>query len=142
MSKGGASMKRRGFLGLIGGAAVAGPSMAKQAIAASLGDTLLSQVGGGALRSGGDAGPAAPWVSDGGDSHWAVKRMAKLALRTAAQHAFHIRRQNISSLDTDLAANRSMALQMKVRLQREREYWRQLEGERGYLEAQIAGWFE
>lgn len=34
-------MKRRGFLGLIGGAAVAGPSMAKQAVAATLADGHL-----------------------------------------------------------------------------------------------------
>lgn len=125
---------------MIGGAAVAGPGMAKQAVAASLGDTFLSGVGGGALGWG-ELAPA-PGISSAGGGTWAIERMAKLALRSAAQHAFHIKRQHISSLDPDLAANRSMALQMKVRLQREREYWRQLEGERGYLEAQIAGWFE
>lgn len=133
-------MKRRGFLGLLGGAAVAGPGMAKQAVAAGLGDLMLPGVGSGALAFGMGAPPMAASQSAGGN--WAVGRLSKLVLRTAAQHEFHMKRQYVSSLDPDLAVNRSMALHMKVRLQREREYWRNIEGERGWLEAQIAGWFD
>jgi len=66
-------MKRRGFLGLIGGAAVAGPAAAKNAIATSaLGSGNLA--GALALRGGGDP----PGVSSGLGVFSTYERMAKI----------------------------------------------------------------
>jgi hypothetical protein len=115
--------------------------MAKQAVAATMNDTLLAGVTGNISGDYWGGGPVET-TAGLGPQDWALSRLAKLGVRTAAQHAFHMRRQNVHVLDPDLAGNRSMALHAKIRLQREREYWRSINGERGYLEAQIAGWFE
>lgn len=132
-------MKRRGFLGFLGGAAVAGPSMAKQAVSAGLNDLSLGGAAG-SLSSGNWAGYSV--VSGSGPNQWASNEMAKLLGRTAAQHAFHKRQISIHALDPDLAGYRSFALHEKIRLQREREYRRSLESSRSIFEAHIAGWFD
>jgi hypothetical protein len=69
-------------------------------------------------------------------------RLTKLLGRTAAQHAFHLKRTNVHQLDSDLAGYRSFSLAAKIRTQRERDYWRSLEGEKGWLEATMLGWLE
>ena len=134
-------MKRRSFLGFLGGAAVAGPSMAKQAVAATLSDMSVAGLSGGLLQQG-LAQPVGGYASSVGHLEWAATQLAKLGMRTAEQHAFHVRRQSVSTLDPDLASYRSMALHQKISIQRQRDYWRSLEHERGYLQATIAGWFE
>lgn len=138
-------MKRRGFLGLIGGAAVAGPGMAKQAIASSLGDLSLAGVTSGAgnmLNAAGSSiggGYPVPGVSP---ADYAREQLGKWLGRTAAQHAFHMKQMHVHQLDPDILAWRSIALHEKMRIQRVREYWRQFDGQKSWLEAQIAGLFE
>jgi len=137
-------MKRRGFLGFLAGGAVAGPSMAKQAVA-GLADLALP----GAGISGGYAGETAGWkINSTGSpfseavSDWRLDRIAKLGLRTAAQHAFHKSRTSVHALDADLASYRSFSLGTKIRIQQDRNYWKEFHGERSWLEAQIAGFFD
>jgi len=134
-------MRRRGFLGFLGGAAVAGPSMAKQAVAATLSDMSVAALSGGVLDQG-LSQPIGGFASTSGHLEWAATQLAKIGMRTAEQHAYHARRQAVVTLDPDLAGYRSMALHQKLSIQRERNYWRGLEHERGYLQATIAGWFE
>jgi hypothetical protein len=134
-------MKRRSFLGFLGGAAVAGPSMAKQAVTATLSDMSLSGVTSGAANAMGlvSAGYAAPGASA---ADYARGELAKWIGRTAAQHAFHMKQTHVHQLDPDILAWRSIALHEKIRVQREREYWRQFNGQKSWFEAQISGWLE
>jgi hypothetical protein len=134
-------MRRRGFLGFMGGAAVAGPSMAKQALAQSVGDLSLGGIG----MSYGGLGvplPASMGARSISSASWAASNLAKLVGRSAAQHAFHRKRIQPVALDPDLASYRSMSLGARISMQRDRDYERSIEQERGYLEATIAGWFE
>jgi hypothetical protein len=133
-------MKRRGFLGFLGGAAVAGPSMAKQAVAATLSDMSVVALSGGALDQG-LSQPVGGYGSSSSHLEWAASQLAKIGMRTAEQHAYHALRQPVVTLDPDLAGYRSMALHQKLSIQRDRNYWRSLEQERGYLQAMVAGWF-
>ena len=132
-------MKRRGFLGFLGGAAVAGPGMVKEAAAQTLADLSVSGVGGSLV---GGLGYGVPSAQQTSMAPWAADRLAKLVGRTAAQHAFYKARTEVYKLVPDLAANRSMALHRKIGLQRDRDYERSLEGEHSSLEATIAGWFD
>lgn len=131
-------MKRRGFLGFMGGAAVAGPGMVKEAAAKTLADLSLGGIGG--------FPPSSPYPSGAinslGQMEWASKELAKLGLRPAAQHAFHKRRTQVHSLDPDLASYRSIALHRKISIQRERQYERELRETKSYFEATVAGWFD
>lgn len=129
-------MKRRGFLGLLAGGAVAGPSMVKSAAAQTMADLSLDKMGvlGGAINQGPSTMPSA------GSTNWAVKALADLVGRTAAEHARQRRRMNIFGLDPDIAAHRSVSLATKVRWQRLRSYADNLENERGWLEREIAGY--
>lgn len=133
-------MKRRGFLGILGGAAVAGPSMAKAALTTIADTSVVGLSGGVPVPDWGAPGYASPGIPVS-DSSWQIGRLAKLIARTAEQHDWHRRRTAVQSLDPDLAVNRSMALHMKIAIQRDRNYARGLEYERSDLEAQIAGWF-
>jgi hypothetical protein len=136
-------MKRRGFFGLLAGAAVAGPGMVKEAAAATIADLSVSGLAGGIpLPDWGPESIIGGYASTGPDHSWHIERLAKLAMRSASQHAYHRNRMNVQSLDPDLASYRSFALHQKVRLQRDRNYERSLRFERGELEAQIAGWFD
>lgn len=133
-------MKRRGFLGLMGGAAVAGPSMAKQA-AATMADLSLpgmprAELLGAVVQSG--------YGYDGapGGNDRARNSLAKLLGRSAAQHAFHKKRLMITQLDPDIAGYRSFSMSAKIAMQRDRDYERDLEGERSRFEAILAGWFD
>lgn len=133
-------MKRRGFLGFLGGAAVAGPSMAKQAVAATIADLNVAGLVGGIPTP--DWGAPTGTMQGSYDHSWQIARLAKLALRTAAQHEWHRRRTGVHALDPDLAGYRSFALHFKIGMQRDRNYERSLAYDKTELEAQIAGWFD
>jgi len=134
-------MKRRGFLGFLGGAAIAGPSMAKQAVAATVADLNLAGLSGGIPVPDYD-GPVGQAIGGSGAKEWAVARLAKLAIRTAEQHDYHRRSVRPNMLDPDIASYRSIALHQKIRMQRDRDYVRGLEQERASLQGAIAGWFD
>lgn len=131
-------MKRRGFLGFLAGGAVAVPGMAKQAVASSMADLSLEGISGVVAGDGG-FGPVAASI---GQSDWAAKSLAQIVGRTAQQHEYFKRRTRVDRLDPDLATYRSLALHAKIAMQRDRDYQRNLESERGYFEAVVAGWFD
>lgn len=126
---------RRGFLGFLAGAAVAGPGVVKQTAAATMADLQLNGIAGTLAFDG--IGHV-----DGGGEHWAARELAKLVGRSAAQHAFHKRRMSVHALDPDLVGYRSFSLAAKINIQRERNYANSLEDNRDYLGARIAGWFD
>lgn len=130
-------MKRRGFLGFLAGGAVAAPGMAKQAVASSMADLSLEGISGSVVGDG-SFGPVAVI----GQSDWAAKSLAQIVGRTAQQHEYFKRRTRVDRLDPDLATYRSLALHAKIAMQRDRDYQRHLESERGYFEAVVAGWFD
>lgn len=131
-------MKRRGFLGFIGGAAVAGPSMAKQAVTA-LSDTALGQVSGSGV--GASAGMFAQSVGYPSQPPDMAAQLAGLIGRTMTQHREEMAKVYVSSLDPDIAEYRAVRLQGKIRMQREREYWRQLANEKNWLQRAVEGLF-
>lgn len=135
-------MKRRGFLGMFAGAVVAGPSMAKQAAAETLAGLNVNALSGGIASQSGEFPPYGGAVSSSGMNNWASNELAKLGLRTASQHEFYKRRMTVHMLDPDLASFRSFALHQKIRMQRERDYERSLEGQKSQYLATIAGWFD
>jgi hypothetical protein len=121
-------MMRRSFFGVAAGAVVAGPGMAKQAIASTVSE--LSSLG---VSSG---VPTPPWggvISGGAASAkqagimGAVSQIAnakdKLALLsglTPALRAKYKARAGVHQLDPDIASYRSIALHAKIDWQRER----------------------
>ena len=129
-------MKRRGFLGFLAGGAVAGPSMVKQAATATMTDMSLPGIainGMGAMAS----IPSGAYPGDYQED-W-VGRMAKVALRSKAEHQERQRQQYISGLDPDLVTYRSFALHAKIAVQKKRDYWRSIENEKSWLQRRIDG---
>lgn len=135
-------MKRRNFLGMFAGAAIAGPSMVKSAAAETLAGLNVTALSGGIASQFGEAAPYGGAVVSGGMNHWASAEIAKLGLRTASQHEFYKRRMAVHTLDPDLASFRSFALHQKIRMQRDRDYERSLEAQKSQYLAIIAGWFD
>lgn len=122
-------MRRRGFLGMLAGGAIAGPGMAKQAAAQALSDLSLPGV-----MSGANVGYGVP----AGGGNWAVERMAELVGMTVADHAKRRKELQIMALDPDIAALGSVSLVAKIGIQRIRTYERNLESERSWLEREVA----
>lgn len=140
-------MKRRGFLGFLGGAAVAGPSMAKEAV---LGLESL-QIGGGsmglvnqaisggygyatdAIPMGGDESPTSPHDP----SHWAQRELQNFLGRTAEELAEQKRSIRVQALDPDIGALRSFSLDAKVRMQRDRIFEAEQQQTKSYLQRQL-----
>jgi hypothetical protein len=138
-------MKRRGVLGLLGGAAVAGPSMAKQAVATGL---EAMQVGGGmdATATGSpwatgrslgvDIGyePPSPMDAD----HWLQVELREF-LGMSDEEKKRLRSElHVHALDPDLVANRSFSLSAKLRIQRDRDFARSMVNREQYIRRQIA----
>lgn len=120
-------MKRRGFLSLLGGAAVAGPGMVKQA-AGSVGLEAMALPG---LPM--DYGVEAPYssgrlggsVSDSYDhGNWLRERISEIVGMSDAERRDRIASQHVSLLDPDLAACRSFSLSFKIQEQRRRNFER------------------
>ena len=133
-------MKRRGFLGFLGGAAVAGPSMAKQAVSATRADMNLAGVASTTMGLVGSQASGAPYPEPYSDD-WGM-RVAKLAMRSQAEHQERQRNQYISGLDPDLTTYRSFALHTKIAMQKKRDYWRSIENEKSWLQRRIDGIFD
>ena len=91
-------MKRRGFLGFLAGGAVAGPSMAKQAVSATMADMSLSGV---AVSGMGMLSGDVPSQAPDDYNNWA-SRMAKLAIRSRSEHQERQRQMYCNALDPDL----------------------------------------
>lgn len=128
-------MKRRGFLGFMGGAVAAGPGMAKQAAAQTLAD--LSIVDG--------INPAPPLSYYGEfpprQADWAIPRLGKFKelLKSAESLKRKHMKTPVPALDPDLANMRSISLGSKIRMQRDRNFKHWLENEGGWLQRAING---
>ena len=125
-------MKRRGFLGFLGGAAVAGPGMVKNAAAQgmeamSLGNsTGLLSAGIGYAGEAMQADPL-PFSSQGplhpsDPKHWVQRQLAEFMGRSAEELLEQRLGTQVHALDPDLAVNRSFSLSTKVRMQRDRNF--------------------
>ena len=131
-------MKRRGFLSFLGGAAVAGPSMARAAVTPVAESLSVPGVG---LPSG-YYGGGMPSMDEGEDIAREVTRLrtglAKLLGRSAEDLARERRSMSANWLDPDLAAMQSLSLDYRLKKQRDRNFQRQQEEQRGWIESRIA----
>lgn len=121
-------MKRRGFLSFLGGAAVAGPAMAKQAVVGIEAMALPTIPMHGPIGDlvGGIGGPYAS-----GDEYdhakWLRSRIAEVTGISDSQRRERMKDVIVTSLDPDLAANRSFSLAAKIDMQKRRNVDRQLD---------------
>lgn len=129
-------MKRRAFLGFLGGAAVAGPQAAKSAAEMTMADLRFPGIAGNAVGALG--GP----VASGPDRGWAKTQLAKLIGQSAKELEVRKTRYWCDGLSPDVAVLRSVALPRKIAMSKERQFEASLRNERGYLEGVIAGWWE
>lgn len=126
-------MKRRGFLGFIGGAAVAGPGMARAAVTPVAESLSIPGVGMSAVYGGMPSGP----IEESDVVGEVVRLRARLARyigRSAEELARERKTVSAHTLDPDLAAMRSMSLDYRMRMQRERNF--------ALIRAQETGWIE
>lgn len=125
-------MKRRGFLGFIGGAAVAGPSMAKAAAvqgmeAMSLGNAVSLS---GLVPGGGWATEVVPTEAYPDElhptdpRHWVQRQLQEFMGRSAEELLEQRLGTSVHALDPDLAVSRSFSLDAKIRMQRDRNFER------------------
>jgi hypothetical protein len=126
----------------MGGAAVAGPSMAKQALASGL---EAVQVGGGfgnvavgmASKQFYDS-PIADGISTYNHADWLRERIKELTGISEADRRDRIAGMYVNTLDPDLAVNRSFSLSRKISIQKEREFDRQIEQSKRSLARELA----
>lgn len=132
-------MKRRSFLGFLGGAAVAGPQAAKSAAQMTMVDLQIPHLGDGVPSHGLFSSKAA---SSYDPKEWARDALNKLTGRSAMEAAKRRREYQIYALDANVAALRSMTLVNKMRLSKEVQFARSERDYRSHLEGIIAGWWE
>lgn len=132
-------LSRRGLFGAIAGAAVAGPSVAQHAINSM---TLDSSMAGLAIPSspysegyGGIGGVIAEKLKD--ERTYYVDRLARMVGMTVGDHRDSMADIHISAIEPDLASMRSISLDSKIRIQRERTYWRQFNREKWELQRSL-----
>lgn len=124
-------MKRRAFLGFLGGAAAAGPKAMADAAAMS------------ELRMGKSWGPLtptfAPAVPDVDRLSWQKKALKRLLGMSAQEKEFRRANFTISEIEPEVAVLRSMAFTSKIRRSRDIAFERSQAHEIGWLEARITG---
>ena len=135
-------MKRRAFLGFLGGAAVAGPTAAKSAAEMTMADlrapgVSLNSVMGDAPKSIGECDRDPVSVKE-----YAQSSLKKLLGKSARRIAFEKRTRWIDGLEPDVAGLRSVSLQHKIKMSRERAYDRAERIDEDTLRGRIAGWLE
>ena len=129
-------MKRRAFLGFLGGAAVAGPQAAKSAAEMTMADLRFPGIAGNAMGSLGGR------VASGPDIGWAKSQLAKLVGLGVKEREVKKMRYWSDGLSPDVAVLRSVSLPRKIAMSKDRQFEASLRNERGYLEGVIAGWWE
>ncbi len=130
-------MNRRGILKGFFVGAVAGPGMVKAAAAQTVADLSLPGVALG-------LGPQPPYggaVAGGiSDMSWLDRNKRDLAMllgRSMDWHKAEMRKTHVSALDPDLAAMRAPSLSWKMRVQQERNYWREVDGRKSWFQSII-----
>lgn len=127
-------MKRRGFLAFLGGGAIAGPSMVKAAATQTVADLAIPGVGiglGPQMPVGGPISDEMSWLDRN------KRDLVTLLGRSMDWHRAEMRKTEVRSLDPDLAAMRATSLSWKMRQQQERNYWRELDGRKSWLQRVI-----
>lgn len=134
-------MKRRGFLGFMGGALAAGPSMAKQA-AVGIESLALPTIPYPEEAIEGWGGPAG--LSTGEHDHlkWMRDRIAGLTGMSAEERRDRMETMSVTQFDPDIAVNRSMALHAKVREQKRRNFEQSRGRELRHLNRELAEWLK
>ena len=130
-------MKRRAFLGFLGGAAVAGPAAAKSAGEMALSDLTL----GSAAQYANAVSATTAGLYPGNDRSWEKEQLKRLVGKTAEQASYERQRHMISALDPCVGTLRSVALHRKIEMSRILSYDREQRKERTWLEACISGLF-
>lgn len=129
-------MKRRNFLGLLGGAAVAGPQAAKAGVESlSLGGVVSNYM----PTTGYEAGTLAQ--SPQSEADYYKSRLKRILGRSAEQIDFDRRSYPVHTLDPDIASIRSISLRAKIQMTRNVEYERHQRREKTWLEGCIEGLF-
>ena len=131
-------MKRRAFFGFLGGAAVAGPSVAKSAAQMTLSDLNLRQAG----MAGSSGAPMGGMTEPADQKSYAKQALARFMGKTPLQRAREKATHYVDGLDPEVACLRSVALHSKVRMTRAITYERSQLREKTYLEGILAGWWE
>lgn len=128
-------MKRRGFLGLMGGALAAGPSMAKEAVTQTMADLSVPGVGIPYGMGGmpGQTSSNAPYD----EREHLQGQLSKLLGKSAAEKLREKKTMGVNMLDPDLASMRSFSLSARMRIQQDRNYERMLEQERSWIERRL-----
>lgn len=138
-------MKRRGVLGLLGGALAAGPAMAKEAVAGleSLavpgGMDAMQYVNIGSIGSAVESYPATDAYNHG---DWLREQLAEIAGITEAQKRERLANMSVRQLDPDLAVNRSFSLTVKIEMQKRRDLERDLASNRRHYARELADWLK
>lgn len=131
-------MKRRGFLGFLGGAAVAGPGMVKNAAAQTMADLHPSGI---ALSSSAGISNGPMEAVPMNDITYQAERFARWNIaRLNPEWLSRKRRERwVDGLDPDIASYRSISLGSKIRMQRNRNFETWLEGQDNWFERAISG---
>lgn len=136
-------MRRRGVLGLLGGAVAAGPAMAKEAVS-SIASMQVPGAIEGAMNIGqlgshfGGVQEAYPSAVPYDHTAWLKDRLLGLTGMDAEARRERMEGTRVQSLDPDLAVNRSFSLSTKVHIQKRRNFEKQLESEKRSITRQIA----
>lgn len=133
-------MKRRGVLGLLGGAAVSGPAMAKQAVAQAaaglegLSITGIAAGGFGMVPDGTNFGKGVcSDSSEWNEVDWLKGRLTEFLGMSKEDKDDRRNGTYVDRLDPDLAVNRSYSISAKIRIQQDRNFERDM----AYDEKQI-----
>jgi hypothetical protein len=126
-------MKRRGFLGFMGGAVAAGPGMAKQAMV-QIGDLSIPMSGG--IARGFNTDPNEAPTYSGGDDGWQMERWSTFQKFLLSPEKLWKRRldTHVNFLDPDIAQMRSISMVSKIRMQRDRNFSQWLRSEANWLQ--------
>lgn len=127
-------MKRRAFLGFLGGAAVSGPTVAKAA-AADMSSLAL-------IPGAGDM-PDQPmgYASASGSNSLAKEALKRFLGKTAEQIAYEKRHYHVAMLDPNVGSLRSVALRHKIEMSRAIGYAKRERLEEANLRGHIKGWW-
>lgn len=130
-------MKRRNFLGFLGGAAIAGPSAAKAAVS-SVGMADLAPMGINMLGTSGVGGaPTLAWGGSTDNIGYAKDGLKKLVGMTKAERERRKRNHYFQGLDPDTASLRSISLTSKIRLAKDRSFEASERDQKTYLQGVI-----
>ena len=130
-------MKRRAFLGFLGGAAVAGPQAAASAAQAAQAEFQGLQTGMG--MQGWSAAGAQCIEPASSFEDWPKLKLARLLGMSKEAVDRERREMQLSGLDPDVACLHSVSLGRKIEMSRWRQYDRSRRRERSYLQGVIDG---